>query len=177
MKHLGTIELTSDRLILRRIREDDAKEIFEGFVNQEEFLYYANKKPRTLKEEQKSLIGIEEKYKNKKYYNWLITLKDNNKIIGSINMICNEEDCVEFNYALDNRYYNNGYMTEALSRVFSFFFDEVGVKKIIGGCCIENIASKRVMEKNHMICEGVIKEYIDLSDGKHDIYRFLLTKI
>lgn len=175
MKHLGTKELSSNRLILRRIKEEDAKEIFEGFVNQKEFLYYANKKKRTLEEEKESLKGIDEKYKKNNYYNWIITLKDNGKIIGSINVMSNDlEEYVEFNYAIDNRYVNKGYMSEALNRIIVFFFEEVGVKKIIGGCCIENIASKRVMEKNKMICIGTIKDYIQLSDRKHDMYRFVL---
>ena len=40
MNHLGTITLQTNRLILRKINILDSKEIFEGFVNQEEFLYY-----------------------------------------------------------------------------------------------------------------------------------------
>ena len=58
MNHLGTVELESERLILRRIKEKDAEEIFNGFVNQDRFLYYANKKKRSLEEEIKSLEGI-----------------------------------------------------------------------------------------------------------------------
>ena len=33
-----------------------------------------------------SLKNIDDKYKKKDYYNWLITLKENNKIIGAINL-------------------------------------------------------------------------------------------
>ena len=40
---LGSKTLISDRLLLRKIKLDDAKEIYEGFVNQSEFLYYSNK--------------------------------------------------------------------------------------------------------------------------------------
>ena len=55
MNHVGTISLETKRLVLRRIYRDDAEEIYEGFVNQDEFLYYANKEKRTLDEEIKSL--------------------------------------------------------------------------------------------------------------------------
>ena len=57
--------LETDRLILRRFKEEDAEEIYNGFINQEGFLYYANKEKRTLKEEKDSLIGIDEKYNQK----------------------------------------------------------------------------------------------------------------
>ena len=51
MNHLGTKVLQSKRLILRRFKEADAKEIYEGYVNQEGFLYYAHKEKRSLEEE------------------------------------------------------------------------------------------------------------------------------
>ena len=58
MKHLGTIELETKRLILRRFEEKDAEELYFGYINQKEFLYYANKEKKTLEEEKKSLISI-----------------------------------------------------------------------------------------------------------------------
>ena len=51
MIHKGTKELESNRLLLCRMKEEDALEIFNGFVNQESFLYYANKEKRTLEDE------------------------------------------------------------------------------------------------------------------------------
>lgn len=147
MNHLGTKTLTSERLVLRKITTGDALEIYDGFVNQKEFLYYANKNKRTLKQQVDSLKGIDEKYQNLKYYNWVITLKDNGKIIGSINAIFDyfedEKDVPMFNYAIDNRYVNKGYMSEALKTVIDYFFKEVKANKVICGCCIGNIASKK----------------------------------
>lgn len=90
--------MNTARLVLRRIKESDAKELFDGFVNQDEFLYYANKKKVTLAEETRSLTGIDEKYKDNEYYNWVIAIKDSGKIIGSINLRSNNyNDSVEFN--------------------------------------------------------------------------------
>ena len=173
MNHIGTISLETTRLVLRRIYSDDAEEIYEGFVNQDEFLYYANKEKRTLEEEIKSLENINSKYENKEYYNWVITLKETGAIIGSINLrVENKNDSVEFNYAIDNRYINKGYMTEALSKVKEFALDILNVNRFQGGCVVENIASKRVMEKCKMNLEGVLKSYIKLNDGYHDMYMF-----
>ena len=76
MNHSGTVELVSERLILRRFREADAEQIFSSFLNDEGFLYYANKEPKTLEQEKEALKGIGERYNSKEYYNWLITLKD-----------------------------------------------------------------------------------------------------
>ena len=173
MIHKGTKELESSRLLLRRMREDDALEIFNGFVNQEGFLYYANKEKRTLEEEINSLKGIDSKYLKDDYYNWVITLKDTKEIIGSINLKVEDiNETVEFNYVIDERFWSNGYMSEALNLVKDYCLNELSVNRFQGGCCVENIASKRVMEKCNMQCEGVLRNYIILCDGYHDMYMF-----
>ncbi|MBE6150786.1 MAG: GNAT family N-acetyltransferase [Firmicutes bacterium] len=173
MIHKGTKELESNRLLLCRVKEGDALEIFNGFVNQESFLYYANKEKRTLEEEVNSLKGIDSKYLNDDYYNWVIKLKDTNQIIGSINLKVEDiNETVEFNYVIDERFWNKGYMSEALNLVKDYCLNELCVNRFQGGCCIENIASKRVMEKCNMQCEGILRNYIILSDGYHDMYMF-----
>ena len=173
MQHLGTRELQTERLLLRRIEETDAEELFLGFVNQKEFLYYANKKERTLEEEKASLVGIREKYEDDSYYNWLITLKDGGAIVGQIILQVNEyNDSVEFSYAVDKRHTGRGYMTEALERVKAFALEEMEVIRFQGGCCVENTASRRVMEKCGLECEGTLRKYLKLSDGSHDMYMF-----
>jgi RimJ/RimL family protein N-acetyltransferase len=107
------------------------------------------------------------------YYNWVITLKDTKEIIGSINLRVEEvNETVEFNYVIDERFGCKGYMTEALNLVKDYCFNELEVNRFQGGCCIENIASKRVMEKCSMECEGILRNYIILCDGYHDMYMF-----
>ena len=175
MNNIGTKTLETDRLTLRRFKLEDAKELYEGYVNQEDFLYYANKEKISLQDEINSLKVIEEKYNNPEYYNWVITLK-NGKIIGSINLnVDSLNESVMFNYAIDNRYKGNGYMTEALMIVKNYCLNEIKVNKISGGCEINNIASKRVMEKCGFIYEETIKNYLKLKDGYHDIYLYSIT--
>lgn len=173
MEHIGTQEIISNRLILRKFSQNDSKEIFNGFRNQKEFLYYTNKKKVSLQDQIDSLKDINEKYENKDYYNWLIILKDTNQIIGAINLNVNlRNDSVMFNYAIDNRFTRNGYMTEALEAVKDFAFNQMKVHRFEGGCVITNIASKRVMEKCGLKFEGILKDYVKLSDGYHDMYMF-----
>ena len=121
----------------------------------------------------KSLKNINEKYKNLDYYNWLITLKNTKEIIGCINLrIDDHNDSVEFNYAIDNRFTNNGYMTETLMKIKQFALENLKVNRFQGGCCVENLASKKVMEKCGMHFEGTLRNYIKLKDGFHDMHMF-----
>ena len=103
----------------------------------------------------------------------MIILKETQEIIGSINLrVENKNESVEFNYVIDNRFVNKGYMTEALKEVKWFAFEVMNVNRFQGGCVVENIKSKRVMEKCDMECEGILKSYIKLKDGYHDMYMF-----
>ena len=173
MNHIGTRIIETNRLILRRFKEDDAQELYDGYVNQESFLYYTNKVKRTLQEEIESLKGIDEKYNNLEYYNWLITTKVDKKIVGAINLnVNNYNESVEFNYAIDDRYKGKGYMTEALEAIKNYCLNEIKVNRIFGGCEINNLASKRVMEKCSFIYEGTLRNYLKLSDGYHDMYLY-----
>ena len=173
MQHLGTRELQTERLLLRRIREEDAEELFSGFVNQKGFLYYANKKERSLEEERASLVGIDEKYTDDSYYNWLITLRSSGAIIGQIILQVNDfNDSVEFSYVVDERYTCRGYMTEALDRVKKYAFEDLKAARFQGSCCVGNEASMRVMEKCGLECEGRLRKYLKLSDGLHDMLMF-----
>lgn len=178
MNNLGTITLQSERLILRKYEEKDADELYNGYMNQEEFLYYANKENKTLEEIQDLIKSKIERYQNDDYYNWVITLKETGNIIGSINLNVDKyNDSVQFNYAIDNRYTNKGYMTEALNEMKRFCLNDLKVNRFQGGCCIENIASKRVMEKCGMQYEGKLRSYVRLKDGYHDMYMFSIIHI
>ena len=177
MKHLGTQRLETERLVLRRLNVEDAEPLFYGLRNQPEFLYYTNKEKISLEKQKEAFLELEEKYQNNEYYNWAIVLKETDDIVGMINFrVENKNDSVEFNYATDNRFTGRGFMTEALRAVTEFALEKMEVNRIQGGCVVKNIASKRVIEKCGYEFEGVLKNYVKLSDGYHDMNMFAITK-
>lgn len=172
MERLGTVTLESERLTLRRVELSDAEAIYNGFANQEEFLYYANKSKVTLNEQIEKVKHIIESYDNLDYYNWAIVTKDN-VFVGMVNFrVIDKNDSVEFSYAVDNRHTGKGYMTEALKLVLDFALNKMKVNRIQGACVTENVPSRRVMEKCNMTNEGRLRKYIKLNDGYHDAFMF-----
>jgi len=178
MEHIGTKKISSKRLILRRYKVEDAKELIDGYVNQEEFLYYSRHTSVTLEEKIEELKAVEEKYAScEDYYNWAITLKATGAIIGGIHLHINlANDSAVFNYAIDNRYTNNGYMTEALNAVKDYVFNKMKLNRFEGACVLNNNASKRVMEKCGFIYEGTKRKCVKLCDGYHDMLVFGMVK-
>ena len=55
-----------------------------------------------------------------------------------------------------------------------FCFLEMKVNRFQGGCCVENLASEKVMKKSGMNYEGTLKSYINLKDGFHDMHMYSL---
>ncbi len=175
MNHKGTKMLCTERLVLRRFGEKDFEELYNGYINQEEFLYYANKEPKSIEDVKNYINRQLERYQSNDVYVWCITLKELGTIIGAIHLRVDEyNDSVEFNYAIDNRYINNGYMTEALLTVKDFCMAELKVNRFQGGCCVENIASEKVMKKSGLNYEGTFKSYVKLKDGYHDMHMYAL---
>lgn len=175
MNHLGTRELRTERLLLRRFREADAEAVCASYLNDEGFLYYAVKEATSVEQEREILRAAEARYADADYYNWLITLKDGT-VIGAINLRAGDGgESLEFNYAIDGRHCNRGYMTEALAAVRDFAVNELQVRRFFGGCAAENIASKRVMEKCGLRHEGTVADGLTLKDGYHDmnVYSFV----
>lgn len=172
MEHRGTAVLATDRLVLRPFRESDAEGIHASFLNDEGFLYYANKEPMTLPQEREALKGIGKRYEDPAYYNWLITLKDGT-VIGAVNLRADDAaGSLTFSYAVDGRHRNTGYMTEALAAVRDYAVDVLKARRFSGGCEVNNTASRRVMEKCGLVYEGTVPGALKLKDGDHDMMVF-----
>lgn len=176
MNNLGTQNLKTERLVLRRFEMSDAKELLDGYINQSEFLYYANKQPMSIEDIEGYLLHTTQKYSEGDYFNWVITQKEDGKIVGAINLKPSSDDSLLFSYAIDNRYTGRGYMTEALAVVRDYALEKLKVSAFVGGCVTKNIASKKVMEKCGLKYQKTIKNHKELADGLQDMDYYSLSK-
>ncbi len=84
------------------------------------------------------------------------------KVVGTMSVMWVNEDnaSAEIGYSLSRDYWNRGYMTEAVSLILSFLFDELGLNRIEAQHQTDNPASGRVMQKNGMQHEGTMRQRI-----------------
>ena len=103
-----------------------------------------------------SLEKMIEAFRQTRKYILAIVLKESGEVIGNI-LQCNGTNrymnTVEVGYAIGKKYWNKGYMSEALKAMIDLLF-ESGVHKVNACHIPENIASGRVMEKCGMKYEG-----------------------
>ena len=93
---------------------------------------------------------IENDPENYVYYSfWLIIRKKDNVVIGSMDFKNkpNEKKEIEIGYGLGKKYEHNGYMTEAIKAFCEWALTDKKVETIIAETEIENIPSKRILEK------------------------------
>ena len=168
VKYLGTKQLETNRLMLRKFSIDDAENMFKNWANDKEVTKYFSWPPHGRIEVTKNvLISWIDNYKNMEVYNWGIVAKDIGEVIGSISVVnhsCKSLVC-EIGYCISKAYWNKGITTEALKAVIKFLIKEVRVERVHAFHNINNVASGKVMQKAGMIFEGKLRKYHLNRDG------------
>jgi len=139
--------LETDRLILRKLKEEDAQAMFDGWCSDPDVTKYMTWNPHKNIEETRNILDewIED-YNSPDTIRYGICLKDTMELIGAIDVVDYVEGNPEIGYVLSKKYWNNGYMSEALSALVKYLFS-IGSNEIVIEAKEDNIASNRVIEK------------------------------
>ena len=169
MKFDPTAVIETPRLKLRFMRKEDTHDIFVNINSDKEVLLYFLDKYCEKEEEMKLDKNIEFCQQNGRYL-FAIELKETGEVIGMI-LQCSDPNkyfnFVEVGYAIGKKHWGKGYTTEANKAMINFLF-EMGIHKVIESHIIENVASKRVIEKTGLTFEGVRKDEVYYHDKYHD---------
>jgi ribosomal-protein-alanine N-acetyltransferase len=111
-------------------------------------------------------------------YNWAITFRSNGLLIGWLGIggseHASEEGTRECGYALNQHFWGQGYMSEALRAVLTHEFRVLGTHRILAECEVPNIASARVMQKSGMTYEEMVYD-ADFEGNWANRYRYSIT--
>ena len=161
--------LKTQRLILRPLSFDDAKDVFTYSSRPEVTRYVLWNTHQTIHDTMDYIRSVNKRYLAREYIEWGIQLLDNSQIIGSIgfgevNLVHNR---VEMGYVLSKDYWNQGIMTEAVEEILRFSFEDLTINRIMARCHEENHASEKVMQKAGMLYEGTLRQVMYV---KHDYW-------
>ena len=177
MKFNPDVVIETERLRLRYMKKEDRHAIFLNINNDKDVLEYFLDKYCEKEEEMKLDKNIEFCLANERYL-LAIELKDTHEVIGMMLQCSTPSKYFPFSeigYAIGKKYWNKGYVTEASKAMINFLFEE-GVHKVVVSHIVENIASKRVIEKCGMIFEGIRKDDVFYHDKYHDLaYYYLIN--
>lgn len=160
---MGTkIELITERLKLRPIKENDAKEIFsyrsDSITNK-----YQGWIPKSLNDVFEFINKVSPKIDIvDTWFQFVIIRIDRNEIIGDVGVhfLDTDKQQVEIGCTIDKKYQKIGYATEALRKVIDYLFTKLNKHRIRSSIDPENTHSIRLVERLGFRNEAHFKESI-----------------
>ena len=159
--------IETERLLLRRIDENDVDEVLALRGNPQIMKYIPRPLAKTREEALEHIAMIEDKIVNNTGINWGITIKGTAKIIGIIGhyRIQPENYRSEIGYMVLPEHSGKGYTTEAIKAVVAYGFEQMILHSIEAVIDPQNLASERVLQKNGFVKEAHLLEN-EFWDGK-----------
>jgi [ribosomal protein S5]-alanine N-acetyltransferase len=153
----ATIE--TPRLLLHRLRYEDAEEIFYAYASKREATQYLSWATHESVDETRSFLRFSvESWNFGTDYSYSIRLRSG-VLIGSIGAI-NDNGKVQLGYVMSPAHWNLGYATEACAKVLSVLKSiEQQLYRISTFVDAENTASIRVLKKCGMIEEARLPKW------------------
>jgi [ribosomal protein S5]-alanine N-acetyltransferase len=172
-------QIETERLVLRKPRPDDALAIFEGWARDKEVTRYLTWYPHErIEQTQEFLQMCLLAWEHQTRFPYMIMLKETGQVIGMIDPRI-EGPRVGIGYGAARVYWGKGYMTEATRAVIEWAFQQPALYRVYATTDVENVGSRRVLEKAGMQCEGILRKYIvhpNVSDIPRDSYIYAITK-
>jgi len=169
--------IETDRLVIRRFRQEDWKDLYE-YLSKEEVVRY--EPYATYSEEQ---CKEEAMRRASDFAFWAVCLKDTDKLIGNL-YFCkqgpSEFRTWELGYVFNSDFQGKGYATEASNRIIKYGFEFLNVRRIIANCNPLNTSSWKLLERLKLRREGHSLQtvYFKLDqDGNpiwHDTYTYAM---
>lgn len=152
--------INTERLVLRELTPADVNEMF--FLRSDErVMTYLDKAPEKSTEETFAIIKtITDNSQNNNAIFWVITLKDDNKMIGSICYwrIEKAHYRAEIGYVLHPSQHRKGIMDEAMKAVLQYGFETMKLHSVEANINPANTESMKLLEKNGFVKEAYFKE-------------------
>jgi ribosomal-protein-alanine N-acetyltransferase len=170
--------LDASRVSLRWISAGDTDAFYAIYSNPEVMRYWSTP-PLADREAAANLINkIHEDWKRRAILKWGITLRSNDKLIGSItlfNLDFNHRR-TEIGYALGRDHWGKGYMNEALMAVLKYAFEVLDLHRIEADVDPRNAASIKTLERLGFQREGYLRERWQINGEIQDAFYYGLLR-
>ena len=145
--------LATDRLILRQMKMEDENEIF--FLRSDERVLKYTEVPKAVSvdDARKFIEKINTGIPKNGWMFWAITLKNDDKLIGTICLWNISEDglTTDIGYVLHPDFQGRGIMHEAISAVIKYGFETMKVNTIDADVDPNNSKSIKLLERNGFV--------------------------
>lgn len=165
------IILETDRLILRKLTNDDKHDL--SLVLQNKDVMYAYEHAFSDEEVGIWLNNQLRRYKDDGFGLWAVILKETGALIGQCGLTIQQignKNVVEVGYLFNKAYWHKGYATESAIACKNFAFNNLNIDEVYSIIRENNTSSINVARRNGMTLKGkFVKHYYGI-DMPHLIY-------
>lgn len=157
---MGTKTLSTERLVLRWFKPEDAQLMLENWAGSENVTKYMTWPPYTdVSDVLQYINSIISTYESNDTYYWVIELKEISQPVGCISAVSANWDIglVHIGYCIGEKWWHKGITSEAFAEVIRFFMEEIGVNKVESRHDPRNVNSGKVMQKCGLKYEGTLR--------------------
>jgi RimJ/RimL family protein N-acetyltransferase len=173
-----SMELTTDRLLLREFRSDDLDGI-HLFAGDPMVTRHTAWGPLTLRETAAEISATTRAAQEdpRVRYGLVVTDRSTGAVHGSIELrvVSTRHRRATLDFAYAAKSWGKGYATEAARALIGFGFDTLRLRKTTATCSPDNIGSARVLTKLGMRMEGYLHDHVLIRDTWQDRLLFALT--
>lgn len=152
--------ITTPRVVLRWISEDDIDGLYEIFSDPQVMRYWSSGPLADREAAAAMQREIAEGNESDRMWKWGLALRDTNAVIGTATLFHLNLDNgrAEIGYAMGRAHWGKGYMNEALSALVSHAFETMQLRRLEADVDPRNAASIRTLERLGFQREGYLRE-------------------
>lgn len=165
----GTIALTTERLLLRRHREEDAEVLYENFGQDPKMFEYSDWNPYATREmAEETVQRFLASYEDPHFYGWAV--EHDGRMIGTIGAYDFDPDArsIEVGCSIERPSWGKGFAGEALAAALEYLTKQEGVRTVKAWCAAGNIGSRRIMEKAEMQLTSTEEDALEIDGHTYD---------
>ena len=169
--------IETDRLLIQRLKYEDAEEIFFTYASKPEVTKYLSWPTHQSVDDTRAFLNYaHEGWKEGKDYSFSLRLKENGNLIGSFG-IMNDNGKLQFGYTISPSKSGQGYASETVIKMMSLVRGQEGVYRIGTFVDVENIASQKVLIKAGLIEEAYLSKWFRFVNQNNTPKDCLLFKL
>lgn len=153
-------ELSSPRLRLREVRDDDAAALFAIHSDARVMRYWSYPAWTELAQAEQKIADIQRQRRELDMLVWAIADADTDLLIGSSAIFYMDltQARAEIGYSLHPDWQGRGLASEALQLVLGYAFTKLGLRRIEADIDPRNLPSCRLVERFGFVREGLLRE-------------------
>lgn len=171
------ITIQTPRITLREYQQADFPGVHAYSIDPDavRFMSWGPNTPQDTRAFIQTAIGLQSAEPRLDYF-FVVVSNHHREIIGGCGLHLKdpEQRCATMGYIFNRVYWGQGYASEAARALIQLGFFHLNLHRIIATCDTRNLASARVMEKNHMRREALFRQDMWQKGAWRDSYLYAI---